>query len=113
VGQNNKMGFTFRKSIGKKNLRLNLSKSGATVSTGVKGLRVVNRHKGGARIYAQKSVAGVQLRYIKTVSPKKGAKSKKYNELSNKDVSQKHICSKCRKSIELDSRFCEHCGNKL
>ncbi len=107
------MGFTFRKSIGRKGLRLNLSKSGPTISTGIKGLRIVTRHKGGARLYAQTSVAGVQLRYIKTISPKKGTKSNITNKSQTKNISQKQYCLECGKSLDSDSNFCEYCGIKL
>jgi len=40
------MGFRFRKSIGNKNLRLNLSKSGVSISTGLKGARLSVNDKG-------------------------------------------------------------------
>ena len=106
------MGFTFRKTIGTKNLRLNLSKSGPTISTGVKGLRVVSRHKGGARLYAHKKVAGVQLRYIKTVSLKKGKTNKIKHKTGISMASKKKYCENCGKSIDLDSNFCENCGAK-
>jgi hypothetical protein len=107
------MGFTFRKIIGKKNLRLNLSNSGPTISTGIKGLRVVNNLNGGVRLYAQKSVAGVDLRYIKTISPKKNIKPKKKTCPIKEKFSQKKDCHNCGKSIDVDSKFCEHCGEKL
>jgi hypothetical protein len=110
------MGLSFRKSIGSKNLRLNLSKSGPSISTGIKGVRVVTRHKGGVRLYGQKSVAGTQLRYIKTVGPsKKNKLNKKTNFTSNKikSISQKQYCSECGKLLDFDSNFCEYCGAKL
>ena len=109
------MGFSFRKSFGKKSLRLNLSKSGPTISTGINGLRVVTRHKGGVRLYAQKSVAGVQLRYIKTISPKKRTNHTKTNTTPIKinNNSQIQYCPECGNAADLDSEFCEHCGVKL
>jgi len=105
------MGFTFRKTIGKKNLRLNLSKSGASISTGVKGLRVVTRPKG-VRLYGQKTIGGVQLRYIKTLGPGRGVKNKKAYQKESL-VSKSKYCATCGKSIDSDSTFCEHCGQKV
>ncbi|HOB29851.1 MAG TPA: DUF4236 domain-containing protein [Bacillota bacterium] len=57
------MGFSFRKSkkIGK-NTRINLSKSGVSLSTGVKGARVSVNKKGTRKTF---SIPGTGIRYTK------------------------------------------------
>jgi hypothetical protein len=65
------MGFSFRKKIKVgKNSGFNLSGSGISFSTGVKGARVVHRFlgKGSGRttVYAQKKIGGLNARYIKS-----------------------------------------------
>ncbi|MCW7487035.1 DUF4236 domain-containing protein, partial [Leptospira bandrabouensis] len=64
------MGISFRKSIKAGPLRLNFSKSGLGVSTGIKGLRVGVNAKG--RSYVGGGVAGFQ--YRQNLSSSKGRK---------------------------------------
>jgi len=72
------MGLNFRKSISIfPGVKLNLSKSGVGISTGVKGARVSLNSKGQARTTL--SVPGTGIYYTKQVSAKKIA-----NELKNK-----------------------------
>lgn len=70
------MGLNFRKSINIfPGVKLNLSKSGVGVSTGVKGARVSLNSKGQARTTL--SVPGTGIYYTKQVSTKKIAKEMK------------------------------------
>ena len=65
------MGFSFRRSFGTKLARLNLSKSGVTLSTGIKGVRGVVYPNGKFRVYLSKTIFGFLFRYIKTIGGKK------------------------------------------
>ena len=62
------MGFSFRKSIGVGPFRLNLSKSGVGVSTGVKGARI-STGPSGTKVYG----GWGPFRYQKQVAPGVGA----------------------------------------
>src|SRR3989344_2910165 len=71
------MGFSLRKSIKLgKNTKLNLSGSGVSISTGVKGARVVHRLFGrrasSTTLYAQRKVLGTDVRYIKSLGGTSG-----------------------------------------
>jgi hypothetical protein len=62
------MGFSFRKSIGLGPIRLNLSKSGVGVSTGVKGARI-STGPSGTKVYG----GWGPFRYQKQLAPGIGA----------------------------------------
>src|SRR6185312_1084941 len=62
------MGFSFRKSIGFGPFRVNLSKSGIGLSTGVKGARI-STGPSGTKVYG----GWGPLRYQKQVAPGVGA----------------------------------------
>ena len=65
------MGFSFRKSFGSKLFRFNLTGKGIGISTGAPGMRlskrIIGTDKGKTMVYAQKSVLGNHLRYVKSV----------------------------------------------
>ena len=60
------MGMRFRKSIGNKYLRVNLSKSGVGYSAGVKGARITKTAKGTTRTTV--GIPGTGLGYVSETS---------------------------------------------
>ena len=68
------MGFSFRKSIGFGPFKVNLSKSGVGLSTGVKGARI-STGPSGTKVYG----GWGPLRYQKQVAPGVGAVGKRGN----------------------------------
>ncbi|MFH1972380.1 MAG: DUF4236 domain-containing protein [archaeon] len=78
------MGFSFRKKISLgKGLNFNLSKSGISMSGGIKGARlthhVLGKHKGRTTFYGQKRIAGMDVRYIKS------SKGQLFRDINNYD----------------------------
>lgn len=73
------MGFRFRKSIRLgKHTRLNLSKSGVGVSTGVKGFRISAGPKG---VRTTASIPGTGISYTEQHSPKEAQKKRAANRV--------------------------------
>jgi len=68
IGYDARMGFSFRKSIGFGPFRVNLSKSGVGVSTGVKGARI-STGPSGTKVYG----GWGPFRYQKNVAPGMGS----------------------------------------
>ena len=100
------MGFRFRKTVSLgKLVRLNISKSGIGVSTGVRGLRLSVSPDG--KVRSTVGLPGTGLSHTKdigdlTPSQAGAAKSK-----------QQRQCQACGKRASATDRFCRHCGARL